>query len=183
MTDPLITVDRMKQVVRDISALVRQDLLVGIPGETTERKSGPSEPKAMNNATLGYIHEFGSPAANIPARPFLMPGIEEAQDKIEARLRKAAQVALEGRGDQAIVDALAVVGLVAQAAVKDKINSGDFAPLSDTTLRLRAAKGRKGAQDELDSRAAGNAPGTADAKPLIDTGQLRNSINFVIREK
>lgn len=183
MSDTLVTVDHMRQVIQSINELVRHDLLVGIPGETTERRPDDGEPPAMNNATLGYIHEFGSPAANIPARPFLLPGIQDAQDKIEARLKKAAKVALAGQGAQAITDALNATGLTAQAAVREKINSGDFAPLANATLRIRAARGRKGAQAELDSRAAGNTPSTADSKPLIDTGQLRNSINFVIRDK
>jgi hypothetical protein len=55
--------------------------------------------------------------------------------------------------------------------------------LSEVTLRRRAAKGRKGAKKELMRRAQGLAPSTAFAKPLIDSAQMRNALNYVIRAK
>jgi hypothetical protein len=70
-----------------------------------------------------------------------------------------------------------------QNAVRTKITDGPFAPLADSTLRARARRGRKGAVAELKSRAQGNAPNNANAKPLIDTGQLRKSITYVVRKK
>ena len=79
-------------------------------------------------------------------------------------------------------------GLIAQRTVKQVISAGDFAPLSEATLRARANRKvgggvgiRKGARAELESRAAGNLPSTEFAKPLVDTGQLRNAITFVVR--
>jgi len=175
-----VTVDILADVVRNITNLVKKDVLVGIPSGTSERDQEDEGP--MNNATLGYIHEHGSPAANIPARPFLAAGIEQNQERITKRLDKAAKAAIEGKRRQSD-DELEAAGMVARDGVKAKINSGDFVPLSEATLRARAAKGRKGAKKELASRAAGNAPDNSNARPLIDTGQLRNSINYVIRNK
>lgn len=173
-----VTKDILADVVRSINNLVKKDVLVGIPDTTTERDDG--EP--VNNATLGYIHENGSPAKNIPARPFLVPGVEDAQERIEQRLNKAAKAAL-GNQRRKSDDELEAAGMIARDSVKSKINSGDFAPLSEATLRARAAKGRKGAKAELASRAAGNAPDNDNARPLIDSAQLRNSINYVVRNK
>jgi len=173
-----VTKDILADVVRSINNLVKKDVLVGIPDTTTERDDG--EP--VNNATLGYIHENGSPAKNIPARPFLVPGVEDAQERIEQRLNKAAKAAL-GNQRRKSDDELEAAGMIARDSVKRKINSGEFEPLAEATLRARAAKGRKGAQAELASRAAGNAPNNDNARPLIDTGQLRNSINYVVRNK
>ena len=173
-----VTKDILADVVRSLNNLVKKDVLVGIPDTTTERDDG--EP--VNNATLGYIHENGSPAKNIPARPFLVPGVADAQERIEQRLGKAAKAALANQRRKSD-DELEAADMVARDSVKAKINSGDFAPLSEATLRARAAKGRKGAKAELASRAAGNAPNSDNARPLIDTGQLRNSINYVVRNK
>lgn len=182
MSSLIVKVDKLGALVKSINALTARDVLIGIPEAKTERKPDEDEQGPMTNAALGYIHEFGSPKANIPARPFLIPGVRDAKEGYEARLKKAAQAAIDN--DNTKIDAeLNAAGLVAQNAVKAKINSGDFLPLSDATLRARAARGRKGAKTELASRAAGNAPSTEFAKPLIDTGQLRNSITYVVRGK
>lgn len=181
MSATYIKADKLASVVKGIGALVKKQVLVGIPDSTATRDDD-EKPGEMNNATLGYIHEFGSPAANIPARPFLMPGVEDAQEDIEARLKKAADAALDGKPGR-VDQQLEAAGITAQNSVKDKINSGDFAPLSAATLRARARRGRQGAIDELQSRAAGNAPNNDNARPLIDTGQLRNAITYVVRGK
>ena len=178
----VIKTDKLAAVVKSITALTGKDVLIGIPDASTDRRPDEVEHGPMTNATLGYIHEFGSPAANIPARPFLIPGVQDAADKYEARLKKAATLALDG--NLSGVDAeLNKAGMQAASSVKAKINSGDFIPLAEATLRARARRGRQGAQAELDSRKAGNAPNNDNAKPLIDTGQLRNSITYVVRGK
>lgn len=177
MTKEWITKDRLNEVVKSIGKLAKMDVLVGIPeSENARNDEGP------NNAALGYIHEHGSPSNNIPARPFLIPGVAEAKGKFRPRLANAAKAALDGKGKEALRQ-LDSAGITAENSVKRKINSGDFVPLSDATLRGRAARGRVGAAEELQRRAEGFAAGTELAKPLIDTGQLRNSITHVVREK
>lgn len=178
MSRVILKIDKVAQVVKGINDLVRRDVLVGIPDSAAERRDEDAE--QVNNAALGYIHEFGSPARNIPARAFLIPGVRNAQDKTAARLKKAADAALDGQLSQ-VDSQLHAAGLVASREVKTRINSGDFVPLSDATLKARARKGRKGARAELERRAAGEAPSTDLAKPLIDSGQLRNAITYVVR--
>lgn len=191
----VIVKDKLKEVVKSINSLVSQVVLVGIPEVDDARReddesgkvkiskgivSGGSETQ-INNATLGYIHENGSPANNIPARPFLVPGVQSAQTKIESRLKKAANAALDGNFGN-VDNELNGAGMVARDSVKTKINSGDFVPLAESTLKARARRGRKGAEEELANRLAGGNPSNDSAKPLIVTGQLRNSINYVIRK-
>lgn len=175
--------DRLSAVIKSLNALTSREVLVGVPGTTAERREDADEPQGpMNNATLAYIHEHGSPAANIPARPFVHPGIEDARDRIAANLGKAAGAALDGQQGK-VTTFLDRAGLAAQNSIRAKINSGEFAPLAEATLRARAARGRKGAAAELASRAAGNAPSNETARPLIDSGQLRNSITYVLRRR
>ncbi len=173
-----VKVDRVGSVLKAIKSLAERDVLVGVPDPKTDRKSG--EP--ITNAQLAYIHDNGSPVNNIPARPFMRPGIKDAQDKIDLRMKKAAEAALSG-SPSGVDNELASAGLVAQNSIKSKINSGDFVPLALSTLRARAARGRKGAKAELESRAAGNPPNPENARPLIDTGQMRNAITYVVRNK
>lgn len=150
-----------------IAALAKRQVLVGVPASTAGRSDGP-----IDNATLGYIHEFGSPAANIPARPFLHPGVASVGAKIAARLRVAAKLALDGKKSN-LDRALTAVGLLAQNAVRAKITAGPFEPLSPRTRRKRERK-LKG--EKLTAS-------LADRRPLIDTGALRRAITYVIRDR
>lgn len=173
-----VTTDKVAQVLATMAQLVKKDVLVGIPDSAPERE----EDTPLSNAQIGYILDNGSPVANIPARPFLVPGVENAQDEIVEDFRGGAKAALEG-SPAGVERALVRAGLRAQNSVRAKIQDGPFVPLSDVTLRNRARRGRKGAQEELDRRAAGEDAGTATAKPLLDTGQLRNSVTYVVRKK
>lgn len=155
-----ITKDGLARVLRSIQQLAAQEVLVGIPSETTERQDG--EP--INNATIGYIQETGSPANNLPARPFLVPGVESVQKEATNQLKRGGDAALSGRAMDAD-KAMHAAGIIAQNGVKAKINSGVPPALAASTLAARRRRGRTG------------------EKPLIDKGELRNSVTYVIRKK
>lgn len=146
-----------------VEELTKSQVLVGVPREDTTRKSNEKK-GPMNNATLAYIHDKGSPAANIPARPFMVPGIKAVQPRVAQVLKTGAQAVLQG-APSGMPNALHKAGLIAQASIRGKINEGIPPPLAPSTLAARRRRGRKG------------------EKPLVDTGQLRNSINYVIRTK
>jgi hypothetical protein len=65
--------DHLPELLANIEQLTKSELFVGIPEDSLRDTD-------ITNSALGYIHEFGSPANNIPARPFLYPGIEKATD-------------------------------------------------------------------------------------------------------
>lgn len=155
-----VTKDGLPKVLRSIQQLALQEVLIGIPATTTDRKDA----QPINNATIGYIQESGSPANNLPARPFLVPGVQNSLPAATEQLKKGAQEALRGNADGADKRVNAA-GIVAQNAVREQINSNIPPPLAESTLEGRRRRGRTG---EI---------------PLIDTGQLRNSITYVIRKK
>jgi len=155
-----ITIDEVAKVVGAMRSLASQRVLVGVPAAEAGRRD---EDTGINNAELGYIHDRGAPEVNIPARPFLEPGIKDVQPAIEDGLKSAADAAFMGR-QEAVDRQLNAIGLKAQAAVRAKITTGPFVPLKLATLAARRRRGRTG------------------TKPLIDTGQLRNAINYVIRK-
>lgn len=165
-----------------VRALAEKEVLVGFPEETTERRPDEEEPAGMTNAALGYVHDNGQPEVNIPARPFMEPGIRAAEEGIVAGLFRTARQALLGSVD-AVDKGLHLVGLRAKLGIQNAINEGVPPPLADSTLRARARRGRKGAKEELARRANGEAPGVDLAKPLVDTAQMRNAVNYVIRDR
>lgn len=173
-------------LIKAIQSLASNEVLVGFPEASTDRKEDPEDggPKDLTNAALGYIHDNGAPEANIPARPFMLPGIENARSKLVRIAKTTGTKALDADNPQEVVDqGLHAMGLVAQASIRKVINDGIDPPLSDRTLRERARRGREGAKEELSNRAKGLPPGKELAKPLIDTGQLRNAVNYVIRKR
>ena len=147
--------DALPDLLRRLAAVAQRDVLVGVPaGEA--RDDGPS------NAEIGYQNEFGSPANNIPARPHLLPGVAAVQDKAAAKLTQAANAAASGRVSDAERH-LHAAGLLAQNSVRRTLTTTAYRPLSERTLAERRARGRTG------------------TKPLIDTGQYRRSITYVVR--
>lgn len=172
-----------QNIAETLHLLASREVLVGFPSDTTERKAEVGD--EPTNAALGYIHDNGMPEQNIPARPFMEPGMKRAIGKVEELAQRTARAALSGAPNSAtmVEQGLHSMGLVAQAAIRGVINEGIAPPLANATLRARAAKGRKGAKQELANRAAGKPPGMSLAKPLVDTGQLRNAVNYVIRDR
>lgn len=183
-----LRVDKLSALVKGINALTRKDVLVGVP-EADATRSDDGSTEAMNNATLAYIHDNGSPAANIPARPFMGPGIKAVQPKLEERLKAATNAALDGQ-IQKIEPQLEAAGLIAQTSIKKTINDGEFAPLAASTIanrfRSRQTKSQRKAELEYLEMVANGVPeelaqNVAGIQPLVNTGQLRNSINYVVR--
>lgn len=172
-----VRADNAQSILDALKSLAKKDVLVGIPGEDSDRDDVP-----FGNAGIGYINENGSPAQNIPARPHLKPGVSSVQDKTIPLLMQAAQNALDGN-TSAAERALDQAGTVAADGVRRYITTAGFTPLAGSTVAARARRGRKGAIAEMNSRATGNAPDNSNARPLIDTGQYRRSITHIVRDK
>lgn len=150
--------DNMAEFLAGVNAMDKKRVYVGVPGNESERSED------ITNVSLAYIHDRGSPKVNIPARPFLQPGIDSARAQIEARMKKAAA---SPNWSPALLDqTLEQVGTIAQSSVKKQIRSQEgFTPLAKSTLKAREKKGFKG------------------TKALIHTGKLLNSISYVVRDK
>lgn len=117
-----------------------------------------------SKANFASTHTVPAHEIEIPARPFLVPGIENAQPKLVPKLRAAAKLAVQGDFPGA-EKKLHECGLIAQNSVRAVIGAGIAPPLAASTLRNRRARGRSG------------------DVPLIDTAELRNSITYVVRQK
>lgn len=163
-----ITKDLVPQLLQTIEDLTRQQVLVGIPGDTPARRPDGTHDPITNNV-IGYLNEFGSPARNIPARPFLRPGVNAALPEIIERLRTGARLAVKFPLDpDAGTRALMAAGLIAQRSVRMTITNVIPPPLSARTLYARKHRKIAPRQGEV---------------PLRDTSQLLNSITFVLRNK
>lgn len=140
-----------------LEKLKQARVYVGIPQDANLRTIGE-----VTNAQLLFIHTNGSALRGIPARPVIQPAIAKPENKerIVAELHQAAHSALAGDAD-ATREHLAKAGTLGANAAKRWFTDPDngWAPNAPSTI---AAKGSD--------------------KPLIDTGELRRDITYVVKD-
>lgn len=158
-----VVIDKLDAVGAALKAMAAKQVMVGFPAATTDRQPAPGETSGATNAQLAYIHNFGAPEAGIPPREFMESGIKPALPEVARRLKIAGEKAMAGDAS-ALDDGLNASGLVASAAIKKKLIDGPFVPLAESTIAARERRGRK-----------------PPFKPLIDTGQLKNAVTYVLR--
>lgn len=189
MSKVIVKLDRVPALLAALDTLTKQSVFIGIPGEKAGRKDAEN---GVTNAMLGYVHEYGSPAQNIPARPFLEPAAEQIQDQVGSMLAKGAEAMMAGNA-AAATKALHAAGQVGVNTARKIMQAGEgYAPLTRGAVRSRLyrAMGALRQRDNpkawakrkkqlLDTRSRYTLEG---AEPLVDTAQLRNSITYVVRE-
>lgn len=174
-------------LVKRLQGLQKRQIQVGIPQQTSSRKG-----EGINNAELLYIHthgirrkamreemqegmdrglkyseafslyiqSHGSPLWHSPPRPVLEPAIKANKEKIALQFSKIVKATADGNAD-AMERAITSTGMTAQNACrswfKDPRNGW---PRNDPkTVKLKGSD-----------------------KPLVDSGELRDSIVYVVRE-
>ena len=173
-----------KALMDRIKQLSSQKVCVGVPDEDAERKDSnvsnadliyihthgvrPPNVRAEMQTNLDkgkkysvalqmYIHEHGSFAYQVPPRPVIEPAIENSKEPIGKLLGNAAKQAADGNDPQ---KALMDVGQYAEAKVQNWFvdPKNGWAPNAESTVKKKKSD-----------------------KPLIDSGELRKAITFVIR--
>lgn len=120
-------------------------------------EDSPSRKEEITNAEIALVHEFGSPAANIPERSFLRSTVDANREAYHKAIDRVAQHKLDGKDTSQELDRL---GMRVAADVKRTIQAGIDPPLQPETIA------RKGS-----------------SKPLVDTGQLITSVSHRVVEK
>lgn len=104
-------------------------------------------------AEVAAYNEFGS--SDTPARPFMRQSFEGHQAELKAACEQVNKVIASGGTAE---EALKKLGVTVKGLVQAEIVEGDFAPNAPSTIQ------KKGSE-----------------QPLIDTGHMRQSVNYVIR--
>lgn len=135
-------------------------VVVGILGDKDARR-GSGKKSQTSNATVGAVHEFGSPARNIPVRSFLRVPIA---DNLQKYLEQA--------------------GAFDEDTFKKVMKEGSYVPW----LKKVGAVGVKVVLDAFDTQGFGKWPSwknpsysNRNGAVLDDTGQLKSSISFEVR--
>lgn len=163
--------DEIKKISDGFKFVKEMDVLVGIPAEKNEDHG------TLNNVSLLYIHENGSPVNNIPPRPVLKEGINDPEErpKIQALMQEGIKQALAGNL-QGAENAYQRAGMAGAAAVQKKFTDGGLA--ANAPITISGGWMRNKVSGKLV-----HVKGKGNKGPLIDTGALRQSITFVVRKK
>lgn len=132
-------------------------VVVGFLRSSAFHKKKHEKDKPITVARIAAIHEFGSLDGTIPERSFMRSSIDENLVKLTKLLKKLSGLVIDGRMQKK--QALGLVGQNIADAMKAKIRTGRFEPLAESTIKAKGS-----------------------SKPLIDTGQMINSIEFDFRK-
>jgi len=137
----------------------KTDVLVGIPQARASRQTSGEK---ANNAELLFIHTNGSPLRHIPARPVIEPALSEKTTRysITQQFKLALQALFDG-DQEMFKTCLSRAGMLGQnAARKWFVNPNNgWAPNSPSTIQAKGSD-----------------------MPLIDTGEMRKAITYIVRE-
>lgn len=111
-----------------------------------------------NQVLVASVNEFGSSDGRIPERSFLRSTVDEKAQEYSALLAKLVGQAVDGKITP--TQALDRLGLTVERDVKRKIVDLKEPPNAERTIEQKKS-----------------------SNPLIDTGQLRQSITYEIRKE
>ncbi len=183
------------RIIRTLAELKGKEIAVGLQAGDVHKESG------MDVARLGAIHEFGATinveartqtiyhkiskggafakggrfvkakrsnfardvsigahSIVIPARPFVRRTFDEKHGDWHAKAQDQIGQVIDGRKD--LPAALATIGNVMERDIKAKIADGPFIPNAPSTIRRKKS-----------------------ARPLIDSGHMRQSVRYVVRRR
>lgn len=109
-------------------------------------------------AYIASLHEFGSPGGKIPERSFIRTAIDKNERKINTFTDKLALKILNGSVN--VRGALDLIGLEVTGIIQKQIADGEYVPLAPATIKRKKSN-----------------------KPLIDTGNMYQSIRHIIEDK
>lgn len=141
-----------KKFLRQLKQIEKAKIQIGA--------SGGHSNSELSNAEILTVHEFGAPRQNIPARRPVR--ITYTDDDNLTLISKALQVALKNNFNEQ------------RGFNIDNILKG----VGETMRALLVGTIRKGVDPDILEKSRARRRGSKTTPPLIDTGQLVNSITF-----
>lgn len=142
-----------KKLEEKLKEISESQIFVGIPKDATETKDGHT----FYLADIAYVNNFGSKSKNIPPRPFGTTLMPRYGKRISDFYQKEIADVLKGK--RTVKQALNRVGFTAAGFMKRNLSAGKWQANSPVTVAMKGS-----------------------AHPLIDTGQMRQSITWLVKK-
>lgn len=147
--------DKTRDIYKALRYLDGLEITIGIQGKEAEKVLD-----GVPLVTVAAANEFGTDDGHIPERSYLRSTAIEESDHLQGMLDKILDAAKSGKSLGVIKSGVEKVGLYAQSKIQNKIVELRVPPNALTTIK------RKGSSN-----------------PLINTGQLKSSVTYEIKEK
>jgi hypothetical protein len=115
---------------------------------------GQHEDSDLTVAQVGFYHEFGT--VKTPERSFIRSTIEDKSKEIKKLARQQSKLVLNGKTTLEV--GLGKLGAFTAGLIQEKFTSNDWPANTEATIALKGS-----------------------SKPLIDSGQLRQSISYEVK--
>ena len=119
-------------------------------------QAGKKEKNGADICDVAAFNEFGT--VDIPSRPFIRNSVDNHEEEITSFVQR--EIAKCIRGGQSAESALKRIGVFQKSLIQREITEGSFVPNAPSTIRKKKS-----------------------SKPLIDTGRMRQSVNYEIKPK
>jgi len=106
-------------------------------------------------ADIAMWNEVGT--VHIPPRPFMRNSVDSNEGVIKGNCLKVAEAVVNGMSAEQALD---ILGNMQKGLIQDSIESGGYTPNAPSTIRKKGS-----------------------STPLIDTGLMRQSVNYVVQPK
>jgi len=155
-----------QRFMKELRELAGLEVRIGY--QTGQKVESPSDDgkkddgkKQVELAEIAMLNEFGTEGKyggeHIPSRPFMRDSVDKHIPAIEHMLKAQEEAFLGGSTARQVLE---TVGIFQKDLIQTEIEQGEFVANAEATIK------RKGSD-----------------KPLIDTGQMKNSVNFWIQKK
>lgn len=114
-----------------------------------------SEDDGTDICDVAAWNELGT--SRIPARPFIRQSVDNHEGEINAFLQSKKKELVSGANAEQV---LKQIGIFQKDLMQNEITTGSFIPNAPSTIRKKKS-----------------------SKPLIDTGRMRQSVNYQIKPK
>lgn len=118
-----------------------------------------TEENGVDVCDVAAFNELGT--EHIPSRPFMRQSVDGNEDKITEFLQSKVNEIIGGKTAEQV---LKEIGAFQKGLIQETIKEGVFIPNAPETIQRKSKKG-------------------GPVTPLIDTGQMRQSVNYQIKKK
>jgi spore germination protein GerM len=138
----------------EVDKLKAQEVFIGFQAGKKKHKAKDGE-DGVDMASVAMFNELGTSTS--PSRPFLRQTVDDNKDEINEFVENATKQLAKGGSAESCLKKIGAYGV---KLVQEKIKSGTFTPNAPSTIQSKGS-----------------------SKPLIDTGEMRQSVHYVIKGK
>lgn len=134
-------------------------------------QQGEASDEGVDLVDIAMFNELGT--VHIPSRPFLRDSVDAHGDEINSFLQSMRNLIVKGNSAE---DILKKIGVFQKGLVQQEIANGNFEENADITVEGGWMRNKKSGKPFY-------VEGKHSSRPLIDKGDLKKNVNYVIREK